>query len=452
MPKQKLTQKFVERITPPKTGKVDYFDTEVPGLMLRILSSGTRTFACRYREPHGKQVERKLASAKALRLTNARQQVLAIQAKLAMGEDPFEARRTLKEVPTFAAFIETTYMPHVKSYKRSWETDECLLRNHALPHIGNLYLDEIKRQHVVEIVGRLAQHLKPASVNRFLLTLRYALNCAVQWEVAGITRNPTAGVPLLKENNQRDRYLSEDEAVRLFQALEASPNPLLPHIVAMLLLTGARRREVLSARWSDIDVAQRQWRIEFNKTGKTRYVPVSERLLSLLAKVPRMDNNDYLFPNPKTGKPFVAIFQSWDTARRKAGLEDVHLHDLRHSFASFLINRGHSLYEVQKLLGHTQIKTTQRYAHLSNESLLNAADSAAALVPWGRGAQEAEKEEKTVTDEEAPVKARTKALPEPPASTKRRVLRPGGTAKKETPSKTVSPPHSGEPPDREPST
>ena len=213
---------------------------------------------------------------------------------------------------------------------------------------------------------------------------------------------------------------------------------------------------MLHARWQDLDLAQRLWRIEFNKTGKTRHVPLSQGALSLLAKLPRKEDNDYLFPNPKTGKPFVSIFHSWDTARQKAGLKDVRIHDLRHSFASYVINQGHSLYEVQKLLGHTQVKTTQRYAHLSHDSLLNAADSAMASVPWDRDAREGSKApsiEKGVTAEEVPAKARTQALPEPPPSTTRRVLRPATSSatNKESPGKMVSPPHSGEPPDGEPS-
>lgn len=203
------------------------------------------------------------------------------------------------------------------------------------------------------------------------------------------------------------RYLKDDEAVRLFRALQASPNPLLPYIIAMLLLTGARKREVLTAKWSDIDLEQRRWRIEFNKTGNTRYVPLSEAMISLLAHLPRQDDNDYLFPSPKTEVPFISVFHSWDSARRKAGLADVRIHDLRHSFASYVINAGRSLYVVQKLLGHTQIKTTQRYAHLSHESLLMAADTASSAVPWESAVKQAEKSSPMAKP------AQAKALPNP---------------------------------------
>lgn len=179
----------------------------------------------------------------------------------------------------------------------------------------------------------------------------------------------------------RERYISQEEAQRLFEALEASDSKMLKYIVAMLLLTGARKREVLDARWSDFDLENRLWRIEFNKTGKPRHVPLSDGALQLLASLPRREGCDYAFANPDTGKPFVSFFYSWDTARKRAGMADVRIHDLRHSFASFLINGGRSLYEVQKILGHTQVKTTQRYAHLSHDSLVAAANTAVVSVP-----------------------------------------------------------------------
>lgn len=437
MPKQKLTQQFVERTMPPIRGKVDHFDTETPGLVCRVLASGTRTFSFRYRDPRGKQVERKLGSANALKLSEARQMAQEILAKVAMGEDPFETRRTLQQVPTFAGFVESAYMPHIQGYKRSWSTDECLLRNHILPVLGKLHLDEIKRQHLVELFSQHRQSHKPGSTNRVIILCRYIFNCALKWEVEGVTRNPTSGIPLYPENNKRERYLKDDEALRLFEALEASPNPLLPYIVAMLLLTGARKREVLEAKWVDLDLDQRLWRIEFNKTGRTRHVPLSQGMMTLLEKLPRIEGNDYLFPNPKTGKPFVSIFHSWDTARRKAGLGDVRIHDLRHSFASYVINAGRSLYEVQKLLGHTQVKTTQRYAHLSHDSLLSAADTAATAVPWDRETREGQGKEEE----------KAKALP---TVRTERPARQRALPRDAPPGQTVSPPPSGEPPDGEP--
>lgn len=147
-------------------------------------------------------------------------------------------------------------------------------------------------------------------------------------------------------------------------------------------MTGARKREVLDATWQDFDLTRMLWTIPVTKAGKPRHVPISDAVVTLLNEIPKTPNINFLFPNPKTGQPFISIFYSWDTARNEAGLADVRIHDLRHSFASFLVNAGRSLYEVQKLLGHTQIKTTQRYAHLTHDTLRDAANAAmTAIMP-----------------------------------------------------------------------
>jgi len=152
---------------------------------------------------------------------------------------------------------------------------------------------------------------------------------------------------------------------------------MLQYIVPMLILTGARKREVLDAKWTEFDMAHKQWRVSVTKAGKPRYIPLSDGVLQMLATMPHNDS-PWIFPNPKTHKPYVSIFCCWNTARKLAGMPDVRMHDLRHSFASFLVNAGRSLYEVQKILGHTQIKTTQRYAHLSQDTLVDAAN----MVPF----------------------------------------------------------------------
>ena len=161
---------------------------------------------------------------------------------------------------------------------------------------------------------------------------------------------------------------------------EQSRNKQLKYIVGLLIQCGCRVSELLHAEWSHFDLERRLWRIPQSKTGKARFVPLSQGALDLIAELPRYKGCPYLIPNPKTLKPWVGIFMSWDTARKQAGLADVRLHDLRHSFASLLINSGRTLYEVQHILGHTQVKTTQRYAHLSQDTLLAAANAATVAV------------------------------------------------------------------------
>ncbi|WP_010314034.1 site-specific integrase [Synechococcus sp. CB0205] len=189
--------------------------------------------------------------------------------------------------------------------------------------------------------------------------------------------NPTKDIALHRLNNQCQRFLSQEEAVRLFEAVRQSNNPVLSSIEAMLLLTGARKREEIDARWSCIDWERRIWRIAISKSGKSRYVQLSDGAL-LLLRLRRFEVGDQcpsIFPNPKSCAPYKCINNSWDTARRRAGMPELRLHDLRHSFASFWISSGRSLYEVQKNLGHSSAKMTEPYAHLAHDTLLPASNA-----------------------------------------------------------------------------
>jgi integrase len=139
----------------------------------------------------------------------------------------------------------------------------------------------------------------------------------------------------MEENNKMERYLSVDEAERLYGAVCKSENTMLKYIVPMLILTGARKREVLDARWEDFDFERKSWRIHTTKLVRPRHVPLSDGAISILQSTPRFGECEWAFPNPKTFKPYVSIFYSWNTARNAAGLLDVKCHSLRHSFVSF---------------------------------------------------------------------------------------------------------------------
>jgi integrase len=171
--------------------------------------------------------------------------------------------------------------------------------------------------------------------------------------------------------------LTAEETQRLQRAVEASENPQLKHIIALLLLTGARRQELICAKWDEFDLERRQWRIPMSKSGRARHVPLSNAAVEVLRNLPRWEGCPYVIPNPKSRKPYRQIWRSWETARNLAGLPGLRLHDLRHSAASYMVNSGQSLYVVGKVLGHAQARTTQRYAHLSQDTLLAAVDGAA---------------------------------------------------------------------------
>jgi len=355
-------------------------DVKVRGLQLERLRTGVGKWRLRSEDEDGRGRScTTLGDAPLLSLAEARALAEKAKKQIAMGDHPAAKKALQRQVPTLSTFIHEKYLPFVKGYKRSWKCDQGLLRKHIEPIWGKRYLDQITKADVIALMAKHRTTHAPGSCNRLLILLRYVFSCSLKWEIPGIKANPTAGIPLMKEDNVKERYLSTEEAQRLYEVLTRSDNVMLQYIIPMLILTGARKREVLDARWEDFDCERRQWRIHTTKLGKPRFVPMSDGVINLLESIPRHDC-EWAFPNPKTLKPYVSIFYAWDTARREAGLDDVRIHDLRHSYASFLVNAGRTLYEVQRLLGHTQIKTTQRYAHLSHDTLLDATNAASRAI------------------------------------------------------------------------
>ena len=253
-------------------------DSRIRGLQLERMSSGRAKWRLRYLSQEGRRrVCMTLGDAAIISLADARKIAEKHLRDAAMGIDPKREKEASRDVPHFSQFVKESYMPYVKSYKRSWRTDECLLSNHLLPRFGTCYMDEITRQDIQKMHReRRASGGAPSSANRLLIMMRYIFNLALKWEVSGIKKNPCKGIPLLEENNNRERYLSVQEIQRLYQAVRASENVMLKYIVPMLILTGARKRELLNAKWQDFDLERRIWRIPISKSGKARHVPLSD--------------------------------------------------------------------------------------------------------------------------------------------------------------------------------
>lgn len=383
MPVLSLSSQAVSTLCcPDGTSKLSYRDSRCKGLLLEVRSTGGRTWYLTYTNKRGKRHQHRLGDARDLSLAQARSLADSGRTTIALGGDPAEDQALLRSTPTFSQFISEQYLPYIQTYKRSWKCDLSTLRVHLLPVLGDKELDIIKRTDIFALQQKWIHAGKaPGTINKYLVLLRYIFNLALKWEVPGLTINPTKNLALLQVDNKRQRFLNGDEAQSLINAVRHSENIVLEPIVSMLLITGARKREVLDARWKYIDWQRRLWKIPKTKSGRARYVPLCAAALELLeSRKQPSGHSGYIFPNPKTDKPFSSVYYSWDTARKQAGLDDLRMHDLRHSFASFLINGGRSLYEVQQLLGHSNSQMTQRYAHLAHETLLDACNVAGGLI------------------------------------------------------------------------
>ncbi|WP_267139843.1 site-specific integrase [Anianabacter salinae] len=183
----------------------------------------------------------------------------------------------------------------------------------------------------------------------------------------------------LPTGDYKQRFLTEREVIALLDEAQKDKHPFVYLFAKLLILTGARKGEARTARWRDMDRANRIWTVPVSKSGRSRRIVLSDSadaLLDVLAErnmnldIP-VGPNDFLFTNPRTGTCYDSFYAAWHRIRDEAGLPEVRIHDLRHSFASFLINKGASIYEVQQLLGHHHISMTQRYAHLLPNTLRN---------------------------------------------------------------------------------
>ena len=381
MPKAALTASFVRKsVCPAGARRIDYFDKNLPGFTLEVRPSGGKTFYQRYRDSRGRERQFKIGSARILTARQARLKARSILAEAALGNDPQKQREILREIPTLAQFVRVSYLPFAKSAKRSWRTDETVLRIHILPRLGRLALDQISSQQAAELLHQMReQQYASGTTNRVLVLLRYMFNLAKKWGIAGVSNNPATELKTAPDVC-RGRFLSADETNRLLNALDRDENQIAAKSIKLLLLTGARRNEITQAKWEHIDWQKKTLLVPCSKSGRPRLIQLNSAALELLRSLPREPENAFIFPSPVTGRPSASLHFPWTRIRKQAGLTEFRLHDLRHSFASFLVNKGVSIYVVQGLLGHANVRATQRYAHLANETLSDAAELIPAVV------------------------------------------------------------------------
>ena len=195
MPKLNLTQSFVNKAKVEEgITSVDYYDERIPGLLMKVLPSGRKTYYIRYKDKRKVSAQRKLGNAVILTLSDARALARRKLAEIAMGEEPFSLIQS-NPSPTLEKFAASDYIPYVKTYKKSWGMDISRIRNHLLPYFGAMRMSDIEKRDVVQLINDQLPSYKPGSINRVIILLRYMFNLAIKWEVEGVSRNPTAGIP-----------------------------------------------------------------------------------------------------------------------------------------------------------------------------------------------------------------------------------------------------------------
>lgn len=375
----RLTKRAVEAAKPAERD-VFLWDDAMPGFGLRVLPSGKRGYLIQYR---AKGRTRRLALGLHGTLTPEQARRLAAEqlACVRRGEDPSADRAAARHAATVAEFSERYLAQHadVKKKPRSVEGDRALLRLHVLPALGRRKLEAVNRADVIAL--HHAMRGTPGAANRVLALLSKMFNLAERWGVRPDGSNPCRHVERYP-SHPRERYLSDAELTRLGEAIreaEQTGGESREAIAALRLLvfTGCRLGEVLGLRWGFVDFERACLRLPDSKTG-AKVVPLNAPALAVLASLDR--RSEWVLPGRDGAGHLFDLNGPWRRAQRRAGLEGVRLHDLRHSFASVGAGSGHSLHVIGGLLGHRSTMTTKRYAHLADDPLRSATEAIGARL------------------------------------------------------------------------
>jgi integrase len=397
-----LTDKVVKDIPAPAAGNRVTYDAAVRGLGARVTAAGRHTFVFRYRvRSTGTERTHTIGDAghwaggewkaDAWTVAKARKEAAALRQRVDQGGDPMGDLHAARAEPTVADLAARFRAEHMLNLRPgTQDAYERLLRVHILPALGSRRVVDLRHADV-DGMHRKIRGTGPYAANRAAAVLSKMLSCAIRWEIR--SDNPAQGIERAQEI-KRERFLTGTEIAKLSEALAAHPEQPSANAVRLLLLTGARRTEVLSATWGQFDLAGGVWLkpAAATKQKKDHRLPLSAPALQLLVQMKAEADQenarrqrdglkplDHLFPG-KDAKPLKDIKHFWAAVCRRADLSGIRLHDLRHTHASILASLGLSLPIIGALLGHTQASTTQRYAHLLDDPLRAATERVGAIV------------------------------------------------------------------------
>jgi len=266
-------------------------------------------------------------------------------------------------------FTYAYYLPHVRLHTSTATSRIRIFTNHIEAHFGNLEFADLKKIQIYDWRNSLIiRNYKPAMINKIQVIFGQIIDLAEALEFCDDGTRKRLGFETLRITEKPQNFITKHQLKDLLRACKRSSNKDLVHIVKLLAITGARKREILDAQWKFINLDRATLVVPQSKNGNSRIIHLSVSAVELIISLPKT-SNEFLFINPKTRKPYSCIYYSWHSAIKEVGLEGLRIHDLRHSFASALVNRGVNLYDVQHLLGHASIKSTQRYAHLEDQRL-----------------------------------------------------------------------------------
>ncbi len=393
--KMHLTERCVKRVEPDTAGRnVIVFDDEVTGFGIRVTPARARAFILSYRTAGRKRCVT-IGSWPDWSVVAAREEAKRLKRAIDTGCDPLAKRVAAREAPNVRALIDRYLSEYaIRLAEHSWTNQTSVLRKCVLPEWGARKVADITPEDVDDILAKIArgrprshkhgkrsQRPTPIAANRAGALIRKMFNLAIRWGLR--TDNPARGFARNPEA-PRDRFLKLEEIGRLVEVLADFPSQRCANVIRFILLTGARRGEALGARWDQFDLDNGVWTKPAATTKQRRLhrAPLSSAAVTLLRTIRAQAAADcpWVFPGDVAGQSLVEIKKSWHRIRKAAGIPDVRIHDLRHTFASLLVSGGMTLPMIGRLLGHTQVQTTLRYAHLYDDPLRAALDQVGNLL------------------------------------------------------------------------
>ena len=371
-----ISKRMVEAL-PVGERETVFWDRELSGFGVRVYPTGAKVYLVQTRSG-GKSRRVTVGRHGLLSAERARRKAAEMIAGIKAGQEPARAGTASPSAagPTVAEVAERYMREHVavRCKPTTAKGYRDVLDRFLVPELGSLRLGEIGRARVEALHYRL--HQTPATANQAVVLLSRLFTMAEAWGLAPEGGNPCRFVKKYPRRS-RERFLSEPEFRRLgsvLTELEAEGEVSASAVAALrlLMLTGCRRNEILTLRWEDVDLKAGELRLRDAKTGD-RSVALSPAARRVLATLPRLPDNPWVIPGRRAGTRLNDLNARWAVVRARAGLKDVRIHDLRHSFASRALALGESLPMIGKLLGHRQVQTTARYAHLARESVKTAA-------------------------------------------------------------------------------
>jgi integrase len=355
----------------PNTRGIDY----TPGFGLRVTAANARAFVLNYRTADGRERRYTIGGYPTWSLLAAREEAKRLKRDIDTGADPVMTQRELRSAPTVADLLARFDAEHLPTLRPSTQREYRWLIREIVAELGKLKVATCSFDDISRLHRKITARGTPYRANRVLALLSKAFSLAHLWKWREAA-SPTKGVQKNTEHT-RERFLTTAELERLSAALDGCSNQTIADAFRLMLLTGARCGEVIMARWDQIDFDLGTWKKPRTSTKqkKDHNIPLSQPARQLLARIRKTQTGGgRIFPGVKR------VHYQWDRIRAAADLRSVRVHDLRHNYASVLANSGHGLPVIGRLLGHSSIAVTARYAHLYEETLAKAADTAGAIL------------------------------------------------------------------------